>query len=621
VGPAALLLVLACASCSTGSEEPVFDNPFDPANGSGLPVPDSVVVAVGNNQVQLSWSLPEGGEADEYAVFRRRLDAETAADAETRLVKRVGARTFLDTGVRNGRLYGYRIAAGKDDRFGERTDEVEARPALFAVALAEDAPRTRNRTVGAVMTAPQGVVAVSLSETSGDPEASWRPYAPTLSWVLSGGDGEKTVYARFRLSDGEESLPVSDSIVLDTRAVIESVDFDGAPVRSAGETMHFRLDAGETGGEARIDVSGLFDGVVLFDDGSRGDATPDDGIHERDVAIPAGKSVTQAAVTGRFTDMVGNVAGSVDAARTLSVQTPPDPIALFPATTSEPPDAPAVFLRWSESPETAFASYRVFRAEGTSVSLSDRPLETISARRTLAYTDEDVVEGRTYAYLVSVRVTSGLETGSDAIQVLVPNLRPPDAVTLRDPGAVASDRVALDWGKSGARDFAGYRIRRNGSGAVSEADTTVAVITDVDRTFFDDTDLRENTEYFYRVYVIDQGGLDARSNEITVVTRNEAPAAVTLGPAADVTSNSAALTWSESSTHDFALYRLYRDTGPTVTGASTLVVEIDERDAVMFTDRNLSAATRYYYRVFVVDDGASPDSLSTGSNTITVQTP
>jgi hypothetical protein len=385
--------------------------------------------------------------------------------------------------------------------------------------------------------------------------------------------------------------------------------------------VHFRLDAGETGGEARIDVPGLFDGVLLFDDGSPGDAAAADGVYEGDVAIPAGKTVTQAAVTGRFTDAAGNAAVGVAAARTLSVQMPPEPVALLPATTSEPPDAPAVGLRWTESPETGFASYRIFRAQGTSVTLADRLLTTIGARRTLEYSDDDVVEGRTYAYLVAVRVNTGLETASDPVQILVPNLRPPDAVTLDDPDAVAPDRVALDWTGSTARDFAEYRIRRNGTGAVSETDSTVAVITDVDRDFFDDTNLRENTEYFYRVYVVDQGGLSARSNELRVLTRNEAPAAVTLDPASDVTSTSAALSWSESIEHDFALYRLYRDTGPTVTGASTLVVELDERDAVTFTDRDLAAATRYYYRVFVVDNGASPDSLSTGSNTITLQTP
>lgn len=620
IGPwAAVLLALAFVSCSTGSKEPAFDNPFDPANGSGLPVPDSVTVAVGNNQAQLSWSLPEGGEADEFAVFRRRLDAQTAAEGETRLAGRVSTRVFLDASVQSGHVYGYRIAAGLEGRFGERTEEVVVRPGLFSLALADDAPRTRSRTVTAALTAPTGVVAVSMSEIPGD-AASWRPYAPALSWLLSTGDGEKTVYARFQMSDGTESLPVQDTIVLDTRAVITSVAFDGAQVRSPGETVHFRLEAGEPG-QAAVNVSGLFQSVILFDDGSSGDAAAGDGVYERDIEIPAGKTVTGAAVTGHFIDDVGNTAADMDASRTLSVQATPDPVTLLSATASTPPDAPEVSLRWTQSPETAFASYRIFRAEGSSVDLTDRLLNTITSRTTLEYRDQDVVEGRTYAYLVAVRTSAGLETGSDPVQITVPNLRAPSAVTLQEPDAVASDRIALSWTRSDARDFFAYRVRRNGTGAVSEADPAVAEITNLDQTYFDDTGLQENTEYYYRVYVVDEGGLSTRSNEQRVVTRNEAPEGVVLDPAADITTGSATLTWSQSAAHDFDRYRLYRDTGPTVTDASTLVVEIDEPGAVSFTDRDLATGTRYYYRVYVVDNGEVPGPLSTGSNIITFQTP
>jgi hypothetical protein len=183
-------------------------------------------------------------------------------------------------------------------------------------------------------------------------------------------------------------------------------------------------------------------------------------------------------------------------------------------------------LRWSESQEADFASYRVFRAEGTSVSVSDRLITTITSSKTMEYTDEDVVEGKTYAYLVAVRTGSGLESGSDPVQVAVPNLRTPSAVTLNEPGAVTSDRIALDWTRSDARDFSAYRVHRNRSGAVSDADSMVAEITNIDRTFLDDSGLQENTEYFYRVYVVDQGGLSSRSNEESVTTQSAAPAPV-----------------------------------------------------------------------------------------------
>ena len=82
------------------------------------------------------------------------------------------------------------------------------------------------------------------------------------------------MYCFFLMQDGSEALPVFDSIDLDTRAVIRSVDFDGAETREPGEILHFHLDAGEPGGTARVDVAGLFAGLQLFDDVQSGIASP-----------------------------------------------------------------------------------------------------------------------------------------------------------------------------------------------------------------------------------------------------------------------------------------------------------------------------------------------------------
>ena len=46
----------------------------------------------------------------------------------------------------------------------------------------------------------------------------FQPYAPTASWSLSAGDGTKTVYAQYTDAFGNLSVPVSDTIVLDTPA-------------------------------------------------------------------------------------------------------------------------------------------------------------------------------------------------------------------------------------------------------------------------------------------------------------------------------------------------------------------------------------------------------------------
>ncbi|MGZ0050357.1 Ig-like domain-containing protein [Brevibacillus gelatini] len=61
----------------------------------------------------------------------------------------------------------------------------------------------------------QGPVEVTLSNTEGVFSGGWQPVQSELPWNLSGGDGTKTVYAKFRDAAGHE-ITRSASILLDT---------------------------------------------------------------------------------------------------------------------------------------------------------------------------------------------------------------------------------------------------------------------------------------------------------------------------------------------------------------------------------------------------------------------
>jgi hypothetical protein len=65
-----------------------------------------------------------------------------------------------------------------------------------------------------------GVAAMSFSN-DGATWDDWQPYATTAIWSLDPGDGEKTVFARFRDAAGNISPVASDSIVLNTFADTE----------------------------------------------------------------------------------------------------------------------------------------------------------------------------------------------------------------------------------------------------------------------------------------------------------------------------------------------------------------------------------------------------------------
>jgi len=604
---------LVLPGCTTDTDVPKFDNPLDPIVDSTLPQPESIVVLVGNNTVRLSWSLPEGRTADEFAVNRKRVDEAGNEIEPLRKVATIKTTTFEDAQARNGRIYMYSVAAGNGTRFGRASDEIEARPAAFGIVLESGANATRSNEFSVAFNVPQGTTSVQLSELEDFSDASWSPVGSMSRWSSSPGDGVKTVYARFQLDGGAESLPVSDSIRLDTQAVIRQVDFDGGEVRAPGQTIRFRVDAGEPGGSAEIDVPGLYSSLVLLDDGTAGDSA-DDGVYEREVAIPEGVTVNRAVVSARFTDALGNEAAELQAQRRLTVQSAPEAVELLPPEVSQAPDPPSVELRWTVSLDDDFSVYRVHRAEGE----KDRVQATITAKESPSYSDGTVAEGSTYSYSIEVVSGAGLSSRSSSIQVEIPNQRPPAAVTLDPAEASSTTRLVLKWSRNMDRDFESYRVYRNSAGAVTVRDSMLFETGDQDLTFLDDQGLAENTAYYYRVYTVDRGGLSSRSNEVEGRTQNEPPPAVTLNMATDVDSVAATLSWSGSTVHDFKFYRVYRSEASGVSTASHLAAEIDNALITTYRDTGLTAGTSYHYRVYVVDDGTNPEPMSTGSNEIVV---
>ena len=151
------MLALCLGGCAQDPEPPSYDNPFDPRNGQGMPVPDSLFVYVGNNAVQLYWGCP---------TMRPPTSSPCSGSDSTSSTMKCcwrACRSFRDTGVRTGQAYAYRISAGQNGRFGPRSEPLRAQPGVFSIVIAGNAPKTRIRTVTISFNAPSGD-AVRLSE-------------------------------------------------------------------------------------------------------------------------------------------------------------------------------------------------------------------------------------------------------------------------------------------------------------------------------------------------------------------------------------------------------------------------------------------------------------------------
>ncbi|MDD5370740.1 MAG: hypothetical protein PHQ40_16785 [Anaerolineaceae bacterium] len=75
-----------------------------------------------------------------------------------------------------------------------------------------------------------GVAQMMISNAESFSDTSWELYSATKSWTLTGGDGSKTVYAKFKDQIGNVSSVYSDSITLDSSAPSGSAIInDGQP--------------------------------------------------------------------------------------------------------------------------------------------------------------------------------------------------------------------------------------------------------------------------------------------------------------------------------------------------------------------------------------------------------
>jgi hypothetical protein len=76
------------------------------------------------------------------------------------------------------------------------------------------------------------------------PPAHWEPFSPTKKWVLTGRDGEKTLYVRFKDQAGNATSPISAKILLDaTPPVGGQVKLNGGRPIGKGTKVKVSLNA------------------------------------------------------------------------------------------------------------------------------------------------------------------------------------------------------------------------------------------------------------------------------------------------------------------------------------------------------------------------------------------
>lgn len=398
-----ITLILACVEVPVNPlKYDVRDFPKPPSN---------VKLAIGDGEISLLWQHPNQKSIRNYQIQRR-----DSLRSNFELVGVSEELSFTDRPLQNGRVYFYKISCVDTNGLqGSATEILSGIPAVFGVLINNGQASTNSRSVSLTFAAPKFTSLVMVSNDSSFENGQWGNFTTPRSWVLSQEDGLKTVYVKFRNNqDVESNMSFLDNIILDTQARISQFVHDGTSrIFSPGDILHLRLQANETGGVAQVDINNVEKGILLYDDGTRGDVVEQDGIYEVDYSIPTGPQDEGALVIGRFTDKAGNVASSLNSSSgRIIIRRPPTPVNLIAVA---PPinSSRKLTLTWSINTDSDFANYRIFRSQTPGITERSPLLKIIQNPSVLSLTDSLLAPNTTYYYRVYVYDQTGLFFGSN----------------------------------------------------------------------------------------------------------------------------------------------------------------------------------------------------------------
>jgi hypothetical protein len=128
--------------------------------------------------------------------------------------------------------------------------EVDTTPPTGSVVINENEPFSTGMYVVLTLNATDryGIQSMMISNSPDFNDSSWDDYSPTATWQLSAGDGLKTVYVKYRDTNGWESKVYSDSILLDTTPPTGSIHIDDGAEYTRNSTVTLSLNATDPSG-------------------------------------------------------------------------------------------------------------------------------------------------------------------------------------------------------------------------------------------------------------------------------------------------------------------------------------------------------------------------------------
>jgi hypothetical protein len=194
-------------------------------------------------------------------------------------------------------------------------------------------------------------------------------------------------------------------------------------------------------------------------------------------------------------------------------------------------------------------------------------------------------------------------TGTTAVEVCMPDLDlPPRPVFLEQPDYITDSMTYLRWSLPEDVDLQNKTMVYSYSINGTDIDTLVpaVVINSTVITTKPIENLMDNTDYFFRIRIIDKSGQVADSNEVSIRTKNAPPPPVYLF--AQLSSyNTVNLSWSLSPISDFLKYSVFYSKGAFNISNMSFAADIGAQNETNYTITGLEEFTVYYFIVNTYD--------------------
>lgn len=489
-----LSILISGCSRQIESDELQIDLVDDP------PIPITLSITHLADGIRLTWQVADTLSGMSFNVYY----SETLDEGYI-LWEKTGNFNSSITSLKLDQLYFFKVSSVLSDGLeGKMSVAAETQPGVISITIngGEDYTNSRNVSLGFVV--PQTASLIKLSENPDFAGSVWKNFASTMGFEVSNGDGTKHVYAHLRFSDGSDSdtiNAISDSIILDTEARIDSVYFTPAGILfTANSSVTFYLATSESTGEAGISFPGL-NGLKLTYDESASNPAGSEYIFSRAYLIPHNLEVIDAPVAGHYTDEAGNRAQDLNAEALLNIANPPVAVTLSAVAES----SSSIRLSWSKNIDNDFAAYQLYRGLDNSVSNASEPVVIVDNSSNLSYTDTGLDENTRYFYRIYVYDNTGLFAPSIDADALTLANQAPDPVTLAARVEIidSDTTVALSWTVNNDDDFDSYRVyRTDDTTQAMDSWSLLNIINSQSVTTFTDI-FPPAGNVFYRIMVFD----------------------------------------------------------------------------------------------------------------------